>query len=58
MNSAPIVIDTRSWSVRQFYGEIPKITNYIHSLEFFDFDPASGARIIKNPQRLKAIFET
>jgi hypothetical protein len=49
MNSAPIVIDTRSWPVRQFYGEIPKITNYIHSLEFFDFDPASGARIIKNP---------
>ncbi len=57
MNSAPIVIDTRPWGTRQYHGEIPKITNFISFLDLFDTDPQSGAKIIKNPKRLRALFE-
>lgn len=57
MNSAPIVIDTRPWSTRQYHGEIPKITNFINFQDLFDIDPQSGAKIIKNPIRLRALFE-
>ena len=39
MNSAPLVIDTRPWGIRQYYGEIPKVTNFTSFLELFDTDP-------------------
>ena len=57
MNSAPLVIDTRPWSTRQFYGEIPKVTNFTSFLDLFDTDPHSGAKIMKNPMRLRLLFE-
>ncbi len=57
MNSAPLVIDTRPWSTRQFYGEIPKVTNFTSFLDLFDTDPQSGAKIMKNPMRLRLLFE-
>ena len=57
MNSAPLVIDTRPWSTRQFYGEIPKVTNFTSFLDLFDTDLQSGAKIMKNPMRLRLLFE-
>ena len=57
MNSAPLVIDTRPWGTRQFYGEIPKVNNFTSFLDLFDTDPISGAKIIKNPIRLRVLFE-
>ena len=57
MNCGPLVIDTRPWGTRQIYGDIPKVINFTSFLDLFDIDPASESKILKNPKRLRQLFE-
>lgn len=56
-DNAPIVVDSRPWIMRKALGEIPRVTNSVSFTELLTADPATGARVLKDPSELRALFE-
>ena len=51
-----MIIDTRPWVLRVALGEIPRTPAYVSFMDLFRTDYNSGAKILKTPEDLRAIF--